>query len=754
MTVNEALRLHHAGRLDEAERGYLEILAAQPNQYHALHFLGVLRAQQDNVAASVELIGRSLALFPDNGLAHFHLAESLRRLDRLGETVAHYRRALALEPGLDPAYMRLGECLVESGQPGEALAVCDTGLKRNGSDASLYACRGDALLALGRSGEALADYDKALALEPTFVGGLIRWARLTFENGRTSEAFAALGTAIDAHPDAPEPHISRAIFLTELGRRDEAFAAYQDALARDPAAADTYYNMGCLLLDTGALDAALAAFESVLAIRPGFEPAHYNRAFALERLDRFDDALAASDAALAINPDSGLAASKSFLGRARRCDWSDREGRLGELERLTRAGKKVDSYALALAFDDPALLQTAAVNWASSAAPPMPQRPLSEDRLRIAYISPNFHEHPVAHMAVEVFEAHDRARFETFGICVAPGPDKPIRQRLRGAFDHFIEAGHTSDRALAERLAEHGIDIAVDLAGYTADGHTAALRHRPAPLAVGWLGFPGTTGAPYVDYLIADPTIVPPEDERWYCEKVVRLPQTYMPRDAGLSLGASPPRSALGLPEDGFVFAGFNNALKFTPAVFAVWMRLLQVVDGSVLWLNSQNEAVRQNLGREASRQGVAPERIVFASRLDSRADHLARLAAADLFLDTLPYGAHSTASDFLWAGVPVLTVVGRSFATRVAAGLLIGLGLPELIAPDLAAYEAAGLALARAPDRLAVLRQKLAASRRASGLFDPVRFCRSLESAYESMARRARDGLPPIGFSVHMPES
>lgn len=752
MTINDALALHHAGRLAEAEAAYRQILAAQPNQYHALHFLGVLRAQCGDMKGSAELITRSLKLFAQNPLAEFHLAEALRKLAHLDAAADHFRRTLALDPTFVPAATGLVGYLLERGKPAKALAVCDNALQHQPDDAALNAARGDTLLLLERRADALAAYEKALATDPANQSAAIGLARLRFEQGDTEEAFTALAATIAAHPDATEPLLAQAILLGDQGRRDEALALYQRALALDPANADTYYNMGCLFSDCGNFEAARAAFDSALAINPRMVQALYNRAHTLEHLGFSDQALADSDAALALDPESGLAAGKSFSARMRRCDWSGRDRRLKELERLTRAGKKVDPYALAMAFDDPALHLMAAKNWALPAAAPIPPRPIALGRLRIAYISPNFHDHPVANLTVEMFEAHDRSRFETFGFCVAPGREAPIRQRLRGAFEHFVEAGHAADYELAAMLVRHGIDIAVDLAGYTAEGRTAALRYRPCPIAVGWLGFPGTTGVPYIDYIIADPVIIPPELEGFYSEKVVRLPFSYLPRDNAILRAPCPSRAALGLPEDAFVFSGFNNANKFTPQTFEVWMRLLKAVPGSVLWLNSQDAQVRANLCREASARGVAPERIVFAARAEARADHLARLACADLFLDTFPYGAHSTASDFLWAGVPVLTVIGRSFAARVAPALLTALDLGELIAADLAAYEEAALALARDPARLAALRNRLAETSPKAPLFDPVRFCRSLESAYESMADRHAKGQQPASFSVILP--
>jgi protein O-GlcNAc transferase len=752
MTINDALRLHHAGRLDEAEGAYRQVLALQPNQYHALHFLGVLKAQQGDMASSIDLIARSLALFADNPLAEFHLAEAYRKRNETGEAAAHYRRAVALDPAFAPAAAGLAGCLTEAGQPDEALACCDRALASAPGMALLHTVRGEALVALARHDAALEAFAKALMLDPVDRGALIGRARLKHEHGDDEAAFADLARAAEAHPGEASVLVAAAVLHGDLGRRDEALAIYQQALALDPAAADTYFSMGCLLSDAGALGPAIAAFDSAIAIAPHHVAARTNRAHDLIKLDRLDEALADSDAALACDPESGLAAGLSFVTRMRRCDWRGREARVENLARLVRAGRPVDPFALALAFDDPALQLQAAKTWALPAAAPLPVRPLSEGRLKIAYLSPNFHPHPVAHLTVQMFEAHDRTRFETFGVCTAPGPDTAIRSRLKLAFEHFLEVGGAPDRELAGLLFDQGIDIVVDLAGYTAEGRTAALRWRPCPLQIGWLGFPGTSGASFIDYLVADPVIIPPGLEAHYSEQIVRLPDSYMPRDGAVERRPCPGRADLALPADGLVFCGFNNAVKITPSVFGVWMRLLEQVPGSVLWLNSQDAKVRANLVAEAASRGVAGERIVFAPRVEERADHLARLAAADLFLDTTPYGAHSTASDFLWAGVPVLTVEGRSFASRVAPGLLASLGLGDLAVRDLAAYEACALSLARDPGRLGMRKAKLAETVASAPLFDPLRFCRGLESAYESMAERFRAGAPPASFSVTLP--
>ena len=324
-----------------------------------------------------------------------------------------------------------------------------------------------------------------------------------------------------------------------------------------------------------------------------------------------------------------------------------------------------------------------------------------------------------------------------------------MRRRIETAFDRFIDAQAMSDAQVATMLRELEIDIAIDLNGYSGEKRTGILAHRPAPVQVNYLGFPGTMGAPFIDYIIADRMVIPDENRIYYSEQVVYLPHTYLPNDGKRPIAENTPsRIEAGLPETGFVFACHNAAHKIGPEMFDVWMRLLQTVEGSVLWLKSPNPSAMGNLRREAKARGVAPERLVFAPRLPQTEDHLARLRLADLFLDTLPYNAHATACDALWAGLPVLTCLGNTFPGRVAASLLHAIGLPELVTSSLAEYEELALALARNPERLAAIKAKLMRNRDTEPLFDTARFTRDLESAYTTMWERTQRGEPPETLS------
>jgi protein O-GlcNAc transferase len=745
MTIQQALQLHHAGRLAEAEALYRRVLAGEPQNVHALHFLGVLRAQLGDFAGSVKLLQQGAA----NGRSphlYFHLAESLRLSERYEEALEAYGLSLEFEPDFAEARMARARCLGEAGRWQESLVECER-LAAGNAAVELDFLRGRALLGLGRFEDALAVFGQ---LPPALADLQQSRGAALAGLGRLSEALVAAEAELARQPGSAEAHCLRAGVLVELGRLEEGLAAYQQALACKPGYVEAYYNLGNTLLELDRAAAALAAYDSALTVKPGHVPSLYNRTLALEQLGRGAEAVAGCDQALALDPGFGLAATKGLLIRAKICDWHNRAQRCEALVRLSAKNSRLDPFTLLAAVDDPGMhLQVATI----MAGTPRAAAPhgAARQRLRLAYLSPDFHPHPVAYQGVDLFEQHDRTQFETFGICLASGKETPIRQRLRAAFDHFVEAGPLNDYQLAQALRAEEIDIAVDLAGYTIKGRTRMFAYRPAPLAVNYLGYPGTLGATYFDYIVADKVLIAEGDERFYAEKVVRLPHSYMPGDSKARPGRTPSRAAAGLPETGFVFCAFNSIHKFTPEIFDAWMRLLAGVADSVLWLNTQNKEAQANLRREAAARGVAPQRLIFAPRLEEREQHLARLPLAGLFLDTLPYGAHSTAHDMLRAGVPVLACRGKSFASRVAASMLGVLGLPELIAADLDSYERRALELARNPAALLALRKNLIRAQAESPLFDTVRLCRNLETAYRTMWDIHLEGRKPESFSVNM---
>ncbi len=613
------------------------------------------------------------------------------KLGRIEEALAACDAALGLSPGhIDAGYNR-GLILHELGRLDEAVTAFD----RLPDHAQARAGRGTALYALGRLDEALAAYDAALELDP-------------------DQALALS---------------NRGIVLYLLGHAEEALASYDSALRLVPDHADALSNRGPALCDLGRYADALASYDAVIRIRPDHAQAHYNRGTALYELGRIDEARASYEAALRLKPDYAEAASQLLHCLQSLCLWDGLDQRRQELLRLIPAhGERIPQFPL-LTFGLTAEQQLiAARNFASKlpGAPIPPRR--KGPKIRVGYMSADFRIHPTSQLIAELIERHGRQDFDIIGYSFGPDDGSPIRRRLAESFDRFVDLRAATHAGAARTIRQDGIDILVDLNGYTRGGRPQILARRPAPVQVSFLGYPGTMGADFIDYIIADAVCIPPGDEIFFSETVIRLPDCYQPNDRQREIAETLPREATG-----FVFCCFNNSFKITPALFAIWMRLLAKIPGSVLWL--LDGPATENLKREAVKAGIGPERLIFAPRLPLP-EHLARHRQADLFLDTLPYNAHTTASDALWAGLPLLTCRGETFAGRVAASLLTAVGLPELITSSLEEYEATALALATDAARLAGLREKLAGNRDTAPLFDTDRFARALEDAYRRIAQ------------------
>lgn len=596
---------------------------------------------------------------------------------------------------------------------------------------------------------------RALRVNPHFAAAHFNLGIALFELKRHQEALASYDRALAIQPSYPDALINRGNALLALQRPQDALASYDRALALQPGDAEAIYNRGNALRDLDRHDEALAGYDRALAIQPGFAQALSSRANALVELQRYDQAIEDFERLRVLQPDFDYAGGQLLFAKLNCCDWSDYYRDAGLIAAAVAAGKRAASPFAFLAMSQSAESQLrCAQTYCTDRHPPSPDA-LSKharyrhDKINIAYLSANFRNHAVSHLIVGLLEAHDKSRFEVTAVSFGPDPEDDVRTRLVGAVDRFLDVRGKTDRDTALLLKKLEIDIAVDLMGHTQGSHTAIFADRPTPVQVNWLGYPGTMGADYVDYIIADRHIIPEAQQSCYSEKVAYLPDTYQPNDGKRRIGANtPPREAAGLPETGFVFCSFNNIYKIVPPIFDIWMRLLREVEGSALWLVEGNSAAIRNLRRNADARGVHPDRLVFAPRT-ALADHLARHRLADLFLDTLPYNAHTTASDALWAGLPVVTCPGSTFAGRVAGSLLHAAGLPELVTATLAEYEALALRLAQDQNALAAIKGKLAANRDSCPLFDTDRFRRHIESAYQTMWERCQRGLPPVSFAV-----
>jgi predicted O-linked N-acetylglucosamine transferase (SPINDLY family) len=737
--LSQAIAFHQTGKLADAERLYLQLMVAEPREPTAHHMLGVVRAQQGRNDEALELMSAALALRPNAPEVLSNYGNVLRAQGRFGEALASYDSALSVKPDYFATWNKRALVLRDLGRLDEALESAGKALALQPQYIEALNTEGIVLADLGRMDEALAKYDRALALAPNFPDTLNNRALALKTLKRPEEALANIELALRAHNMFAEAWNNRGIILADLKRMNEAIHSHDQALALRPDYAEAYNNRAAALFSLKRFSESLADCDRALALQERFADALYNRGNALSELNRQQEALSSYEQALAIDPNhpnalSGLANAAMTIG-----DWTRRGSLAGELSADVLAGKsRIQPFVLMGYHDDNELQLRACENYVRQAGPgtlvPLWQGTrYSHDKIRLAYLSADFQEHVTSALLAEMFERHDRDRFEITAVSFGPDDNSTMRSRLVQAFDRFHDARQQSDREVAQLLRQWEIDIAVDLGGYTSGARPWVLAHRPAPVQVKYMGYPGTSGSTFIDYIIADDLVVPSDQRRFFSEKIASLPDTLWVTDTRRAVGEVPSRSEAGLPEQGFVFCCFNHNWKITPPIFDVWMRLLQQVEGSVLWLLEGNASIRGNLCKEALARGVAQDRLVFASRTTPE-KHLARQQLADLFLDTLPYNAHTTASDALWVGLPVITLPGRSFPARVAASILKAANLPELIAEDLAGYEALGLTLARDPQGLAAIRKQLKASRDAMPLFDTARFTRNLEAAYANM--------------------
>lgn len=753
--VQAALRLIHAGKLVQGDAMCREVLAREPRNFNALQLLGQVALQRADYAAAVTWLTAAREVNGASAPLLSNLAVALLALRRPAEALTCCDAALALKARFPEARCNRGHALAALGRTDEGLRSYEQCLEISAGFYDALEGRTRALLRLNRLEEALTSADQALAAAPSARGLSLRGTVL-LRCKRAQEALVAFDRALVLAPALAELHNNRGTALRSLKRPSEALMAYETAVRLRPAFAEVWCNVANLSLDAGKYEEALVRCDEALRIQPGFLEALNIRGTALRVLKRWSEAALTYEKILASEPLYGQAQSHLLAARASLCDWTQ----YGELasQIMERVDADVSASAphpfLWICGSAAAQLKCArrfSADQFPHAAPLWCGETYRHDRLRIAYLSADLTDHPVAHLIVGMLERHDRERFETFGVSLFCDPaGGPMRARMQNAFEHFADLSEAGDADIARWLRDREIDIAVDLTGHTRGGRLGILAHRVAPVQVNYLGFSGTSGAAYIDYIIGDRITMPSGEEPLFSEHIVRLPHCFLPNDDGQPVAPETPRRGeLGLPETGFVFCAFNNAYKLNPRMFDIWMKLLRETPGSVLWLRGAEPVLRANLAREAEARGVGAERVVFASRVEAMDRHLARYRAADLFLDTLPYGAHATARDALWAGLPVLTCAGGSFAGRVAASLLTALGLPELVTTEVDEYAQRALTLARSPALLAELRGRLLSERNRSCVFDTDRYRRHLEGAYLQMVSRQRSGAAPHTFDV-----
>jgi predicted O-linked N-acetylglucosamine transferase (SPINDLY family) len=636
------------------------------------------------------------------------------------------------------ALRSLAEIYAGSGRAGQSISLWRRLSQLCPTDAGVLRQLAQALLAERLTAEAIDVLRAAIALEPANARGYNNLGLAQLRCGDTVGAVASLDQAVAVDPAYALGHMNLGLARQKLGRGDDARASFERALQLDPHLSQARAHLSDLLKLT---DAAAARRERNRALE--------SHAINLMTVRRHDDAIAIWSQLIDSGAELPYLEGTRFHCRLHSCDWRQYEETARQLQADVFAGKRVDLPFSFFVHSHSAQAQLeCARTFIADRHPPAsdrtPAAPLSSSRIKVAYLSFDFHEHATAYLIAGLFECHDRTRFEVIALSYGQDDQSRMRARLEHSVERFVDVSRLTDREVADWLQAHGVHIAVDLKGLTGGARTGIFALRPTPVQINFLGYPGTMGAEYIDYIIADPYVIPSQDQNCYAEKVVYLPQCYQPNDAKRPLPTQVwTRAECGLTESGFVFCCFNNLYKITPSVFEAWMGLLREVEGSLLWLLEGTQAAMQNLRSRAAAHGAAPERLVFAPHV-ALAQHLARYRHADLFLDTAPCNAHTTASDALWMGVPVLTLTGATFAGRVATSLLQAVGLPQLCMVTLADYVAKAMHLARTPSELSALKAHLEGGRRTFPLFDTARYCPVLEAVFEEVWARHARGEPP----------
>jgi len=675
----EALRLHRSGDLIQAKLAYEKILKVQALHFDALHMLGVIASQNKNYRLSIDLISKALLLHPENSRANYNLGLAKYEVNDFEGAAVSYSLAIGGNPNFHEAYSNLG-----------------TALKK-----------------LNHLDEALVNYDKAISL----------------------------------NPNSADNYSNKAALLVDMHHQKSNQSPHEDFKNNSPLD-HAYANYENFSTDDLAINSAIENYDKAISLNETNANSYLHRGILLSTITNIDAAVESYKKALSINSNLPWVLGDLLHGQMNICDWADYNDNIKKLESGIRNGQKTSPSFVAVTLTSSLELQLQASQaWAASEFPlnhslgPLVKLP-RKNKIRIAYYSADFYSHATCILMAGLFEKHDKSKFELFAFSFGPAKNDSMRERVAAAFDQFIDVSSNTDKEIAEFSRMLGIDIAIDLKGSTKDHQFGIFSYRAAPIQASYIGYPGSMGADYIDYLIADKTLIPQHSQHFYTEKIAYLPHSYQVNDRNRVIADRDfTKQELGLPHEGFVFCSFNSNYKITPEVFDVWARILQAVPGSVLWLLVGNETAAHNLRNEAQMRGLAPDRLVFAPRM-LLPEHLSRHKLADLFLDTWPCNAHTTASDALWAGLPVLTCMGEGFASRVAGSLLNAIEMPELITETLEDYEAMAIDLALQPAKLQVIKKNLEANKLTTPLFDTDLFTKHIENAYCQMYARYHEEL------------
>ncbi|MHC4077235.1 MAG: O-linked N-acetylglucosamine transferase family protein [Planctomycetota bacterium] len=669
----EAVRHHRSGELEAAERLYRQILEVDPEHFDALHLAGLVAYRRGRFGEAVELITRAVGVNPNNAEACYRLGNAVVRQGDLEQAIGWYERAVQLQPDYPEACYNLGTAMTQLDRTDEAIRWYERAIKSKADYPEACFNLGNAVSRQGRLQEAVEWYRKALQINPELTAVHNNLANMLMEQGELEGAITHYRQALELEPGYAEAHNNLGNVFVKQGRYAAASDCYEQALEHGSGNAETHKNLGVARANQGNRAAAIESFREALRLDPSYVAARSQLLLSQQHLCEWQDLAAHAEVVIAavesgsvdVAPHAFLSVAGTTPAQQLQCAraWASKR-----FDRIIQAGRQGE----------------------------FPHSRDQRERLTVGYLSADLREHPVAMTIAQLIEQHDRSKIKALGYSFGQDDGSAIRRRLEGAFDQFVDLAAADHLSAARKIHDDGVDILIDLMGYTRDSRLEVAALRPAPIQASYWGFCGTTGTSFIDYMLVDEFVIPDEQEGSYSEQLVRLPGCYMPYDGGQEVSAEiRSREQHGLPTDGLVFCCFNNSYKITPAVFDVWMRLLNKVANSVLWLLFDRDEAVANLRGEAQSRGVESQRLVFAPRVP-RPDHLARLQHADLFLDTIPYNAHTAANDALWSGCPVLTVAGETLPSRVAGSALRAIGLSDLVTASLAEYEQLDIELVR----------------------------------------------------------
>jgi predicted O-linked N-acetylglucosamine transferase (SPINDLY family) len=733
----------YRGDYIHAENSLKNLLAINHNDLNALNLLGTLYLQQNHLVKALEVFKGVWSISPNNFSVAYNIASILMSTGRHSDAISFHKCAIELDPNSYWARNNYAISLHKLNQHEDALVELNRAIHIDPSIGQAWSNYANVLQLLGRFEEALTAYDKALSLNS--IAYPEAWSNrgvVLKELKQYPLALESFERSLQIKSDYPEAWFNKGIVYAESFKNQDALACFEQAVKLRPNYFEAYLNIALTYCESQDHVKAMLAINQALEINSLYQKAWYQKGVIAHQLQQYDVASSCFKRANELDPNYEYLLGNLLSIQLHLCDWTNLEQQTAQFITKAFLGEKVAPPFHAIPLIDSGLIQKQiAQTWIADKhaptqdLPPLEYRPVSGGRkIRLGYYSADFHNHATMYLMAKLFEMHDRSRFELFAFSFGPTVDDAMRRRAMAAFDHFMDVKEQSDLEIAQLSRDLEIDIAVDLKGFTPFARTNIFAHRAAPIQVNYLGYPGTMGAPYIDYIIADHILVPPGSEQFYTEKVAYMPHSYQVNDDERVIADTVyTRAQMGLPETGFIFCCFNNNYKILPPTLEGWIRILNAVPGSVLWLLEDNPTAGQNLRQAFAAGGLNPDRLIFAKRLPL-AEHLARHRLADLFLDTLPCNAHTTTSDALWAGLPVLTLAGEAFAGRVSASLLNAIGLPDLIAITQAQYEEKAVELAQNPEKLGQIKKELIANRSTHPLFNTTQYTKELERVYLGM--------------------